>query len=120
DAVVDSDDAVGIGDDAVAMLRELLRIDTSNHGDDSGPGEIEAARWAVAKLAEVGIEAELFSTTATHRAGVSAFLPGVQSDREPLLLTGHLDVVPADPAGWTHPPFSGHLDDEGVVWGRGA
>ncbi|WP_407674056.1 succinyl-diaminopimelate desuccinylase [Paracoccus beibuensis] len=34
---------------------------------------------------------------------------------------GHTDVVPpGDPASWTHPPFSGHLDEDGVIWGRGA
>ena len=109
-----------IGDDAVEMLQELLRIDTSNYGDSTGPGEIEAARWAVAKLAEVGIGAELFTTTADNRAGVSVLLPGADPTREPILLTGHLDVVPADPEGWTFPPFSGHLDDDGVIWGRGA
>ena len=102
------------------MLRELLQIDTSNYGDSSGPGEVEAARWAVSKLAEVGIDAALFTTTAEHRAGVSVLLPGSDSDAAPLLLTGHLDVVPADPEGWTYSPFSGHLDDEGVIWGRGA
>lgn len=21
--------------------------------------------------------------------------------------------------GWTYPPFSGHIDDDGVIWGRG-
>ncbi|MDO5657216.1 MAG: succinyl-diaminopimelate desuccinylase [Paracoccus sp. (in: a-proteobacteria)] len=33
---------------------------------------------------------------------------------------GHTDVVPpGDPADWTHPPFSGHVED-GLIWGRGA
>jgi acetylornithine deacetylase/succinyl-diaminopimelate desuccinylase-like protein len=31
----------------------------------------------------------------------------------------HLDVVPADPARWRRPPFSGDVAD-GMVWGRGA
>ena len=37
-----------------------------------------------------------------------------------LALLGHTDVVPADPAGWRHPPFAGHLDRDGYMWGRGA
>ena len=37
----------------------------------------------------------------------------------PLLLHGHLDVVPADAADWQVDPFSGEIQD-GCVWGRGA
>jgi acetylornithine deacetylase/succinyl-diaminopimelate desuccinylase-like protein len=37
----------------------------------------------------------------------------------PLLLSAHLDVVPAVPAEWTHPPFAGEIH-AGYVWGRGA
>jgi acetylornithine deacetylase/succinyl-diaminopimelate desuccinylase-like protein len=32
---------------------------------------------------------------------------------------GHLDVVSADPADWTHPPFAADVAD-GFLWGRGA
>jgi carboxypeptidase PM20D1 len=40
----------------------------------------------------------------------------------PVLLAGHMDVVPVDPASrdeWKHPPFEGRID-AGCVWGRGA
>ena len=37
---------------------------------------------------------------------------------KPIMLISHLDVVPADEAGWTYPPFSGEIAD-GYVWGRG-
>ena len=40
----------------------------------------------------------------------------------PILLMGHLDVVPVETGSeknWTHPPFSGRVA-EGYIWGRGA
>ncbi|PRR81054.1 M20/M25/M40 family metallo-hydrolase [Clostridium vincentii] len=40
---------------------------------------------------------------------------------EPILFSGHLDVVPAIEEAetqWKHPPFSGHIDNE-YIWGRG-
>ena len=40
-----------------------------------------------------------------------------QSDKAPILLMNHHDVVEA-PGGWTYPPFSGTIAD-GKVWGRG-
>lgn len=42
-----------------------------------------------------------------------------QPKGKPILLMSHHDVVAAPPEGWTHPPFSGHIDEEGNVWGRG-
>ena len=40
-----------------------------------------------------------------------------KSDKDPILLMSHSDVVEAS-GNWTHPPFSGDFVD-GVVWGRG-
>ncbi|HEX7297556.1 MAG TPA: M20/M25/M40 family metallo-hydrolase, partial [Solirubrobacteraceae bacterium] len=40
-------------------------------------------------------------------------------DGPPLLLYGHVDVVPAVASEWTHPPFGAEIAD-GCVWGRGA
>lgn len=48
--------------------------------------------------------------------------PGQDATLPPIVLTAHLDVVPAandasEP--WTYPPFEGHVE-EGYLWGRGA
>jgi carboxypeptidase PM20D1 len=43
---------------------------------------------------------------------------GSQADLEPVMLMAHQDVVSADPAGWTHPPFAGEIAG-GFIWGRG-
>jgi acetylornithine deacetylase/succinyl-diaminopimelate desuccinylase-like protein len=52
-----------------------------------------------------------------ERANLVARLRG--GDGPSLLFLGHTDVVLADPAEWSVPPFSGKLKD-GMVWGRGA
>ncbi|MER2208839.1 MAG: M20/M25/M40 family metallo-hydrolase, partial [Rhodococcus sp. (in: high G+C Gram-positive bacteria)] len=46
-------------------------------------------------------------------------LKGAESGRGALMLHGHLDVVPAEPADWSVHPFAGTVQD-GYVWGRGA
>ena len=42
------------------ICRDLIRIDTSNYGDGSGPGERKAAEYVAGLLDEVGIEPGLF------------------------------------------------------------
>ena len=45
--------------EVVDLCRDLIRIDTTNTGDDSGPGERKAAEHVAALLQEVGIEVTL-------------------------------------------------------------
>ncbi|NYG55840.1 M20/M25/M40 family metallo-hydrolase [Nocardioides perillae] len=104
--------------EVVELCRDLIRIDTSNYGDADGPGERKAAEHVAALLDEVGIEAELVEG-APGRTNVVARWGGEGSDRPPLLLHGHLDVVPAAAEDWQVHPFSGEVQD-GYVWGRGA
>ena len=49
-------------EEVVRICRDLIRIDSSNYGDGSGPGERKAAEYVMAELAEVGLEAELLES----------------------------------------------------------
>jgi acetylornithine deacetylase/succinyl-diaminopimelate desuccinylase-like protein len=108
-----------ISSEVVSIVQDLIRIDTSNYGDDSGPGEALCAEYVEASLKEVGIECERYETTSGKRQGVYARIAGVDSTRPALMLHGHLDVVPAQLKDWSHDPFAADIHD-GMVWGRGA
>lgn len=98
--------------------RQLIRIDTSNYGDGSGPGERAAAEYVMAELTEVGLQPVL-RESAPGRSNVVVRVPGENPRRPGLVLHGHLDVVPAHAPDWQADPFSGDLRD-GCIWGRGA
>src|ERR687889_12733 len=101
------------------LLSDLIRIDTTNTGDTvTSAGERAAAEWVACTLADVGIESEIHESE-RGRASLVARIEGTDSSRPALLVHGHLDVVPADPAEWSVHPFSGEEGD-GYVWGRGA
>jgi acetylornithine deacetylase/succinyl-diaminopimelate desuccinylase-like protein len=117
---VTSDGVAAAEDEVVELASELIRIDTTNTGDpDTVTGEREAAEYVAAKLSEVGFEIEMVESGAPRRDNVFCRLPGADPSRGALLVHGHLDVVPADPAEWSVHPFSGAVQD-GYVWGRGA
>jgi acetylornithine deacetylase/succinyl-diaminopimelate desuccinylase-like protein len=105
-------------DEVVELCRDLIRIDSSNPGDHSGPGERGAAEYVAEQLAEFGLEPQLFESH-TKRTSLVVRIEGEDSTRDALLLHGHLDVVPAQKEDWTVDPFSGEIQD-GCVWGRGA
>ena len=107
-------------DEAVTLVSELIRIDTTNTGDPATlVGEREAAEWVAEKLSEVGYETTYVESGAKGRGNVIARLAGADPSRGALLVHGHLDVVPADASEWSVHPFSGAVQD-GYVWGRGA
>ena len=118
------------GADAARFAADLIRIDTTNRGGGDAR-ERPAAEYVAARLAEAGLEPMLLES-APGRANVVARISGAgpaagraeDSDagtqhEGALLLHGHLDVVPAEPAAWSVHPFSGEIRD-GVLWGRGA
>ncbi|MEV5754382.1 M20/M25/M40 family metallo-hydrolase [Actinoallomurus sp. NPDC052308] len=105
-------------DEVVQLCSDLIRIDTSNPGDHSGPGERVAAEYVAEKLAEVGLEPKIYESHA-KRSSVVVRIEGTDPQRDALLIHGHLDVVPARKEDWTRDPFGGEVADD-CVWGRGA
>jgi acetylornithine deacetylase/succinyl-diaminopimelate desuccinylase-like protein len=105
-------------DEVVDICRDLIRIDTTNPGDHSGPGERQAAEYVAALLADVDLEPAVLESH-PKRTSVVVRLEGQDQTRPALLIHGHLDVVPAHAPDWKHDPFSGEIAD-GCVWGRGA
>ena len=101
-------------DEVVDLLVDLIRINTSNPTHPERP----AAEWVAQKLDEVGIESQIIEA-APGRASTIARIEGSDPSRKPMLVHGHLDVVPAEPGEWSVDPFGGEVRD-GYVWGRGA
>jgi acetylornithine deacetylase/succinyl-diaminopimelate desuccinylase-like protein len=98
----------------VGLLVDLLRIPSVNP-----PGrEIAAARYLERVLADQGLVPTVVEPF-PGRGSIVCRVRGDGTGGDPLLLLSHLDVVPADPAGWSHDPFSGDVVG-GYVWGRGA
>jgi acetylornithine deacetylase/succinyl-diaminopimelate desuccinylase-like protein len=105
-------------DYAATVCARLIRFDTSNYGGGQANGERAAAEHVAGLLDGFGVRPTLLERT-PGRSNVVARIPGRDPSLPAILVQAHLDVVPADPAGWTFPPFAGEIHD-GYVWGRGA
>src|SRR5436309_4793187 len=99
--------------EAEENLVNYLRIDTSNP-----PGnETAGARFLQQLLIREGIDARLVGDDPKRQSVYARLASG--SNEKALLLLHHIDVVPADTAHWTKPPFGGVVAS-GYIWGRGA
>lgn len=99
--------------DAVALTRDLLHFETVNP-----PGrERDCAHHAGALLEAAGFKVDYYEyepgrTSLIARAGGS-------DAKQPLCLTGHLDVVPLGTRKWSKDPFAGEADGD-RLYGRGS
>lgn len=99
--------------ETLVHAKALIRLDTTNP-----PGnELIAAKYIKQALEKDGIPVELYASTGA-RVSAIARVKG-DGSKKPLLLMCHTDVVPADPKGWTVPPFEATLKDD-YLYGRGA
>lgn len=97
---------------AAGLASELIACRTENP-----PGNEAAACEVVARyLREHGLEPQI-EEVGDRRANLVVRIPGAGGPG--LMLSGHLDVVPADPDGWVSPPFDPRIDGDRLV-GRGS
>jgi acetylornithine deacetylase/succinyl-diaminopimelate desuccinylase-like protein len=105
-------------EDTARIVQDLIRMDTTNFGEGRSNGETQAAEYLGALLEGLGLKTTYVDAAPT-RTSVIARVPGADSSLPALVVHGHTDVVPADPANWSVDPFGGEIRD-GLLWGRGA
>jgi acetylornithine deacetylase/succinyl-diaminopimelate desuccinylase-like protein len=95
------------------LLRNLIRFDTSNPpGNERG-----CIAYIDGLIQAVGIDTKLVGRD-PERPNLFARIEG-RGAAAPLLLYGHVDVVPTAGQKWSHPPFEA-VEQDGYIWGRGA
>ncbi|MFJ2028846.1 M20 family metallopeptidase [Streptosporangium sp. NPDC087985] len=94
--------------DALALTRELIRIDTV------GGGEAAVAEPLARRLEAAGFEVRAHDYAAGRTGLVARWGSGL-----PVTLTGHLDTVPLGGQDWTHGPHEAEVDGD-RLYGRGS
>jgi acetylornithine deacetylase/succinyl-diaminopimelate desuccinylase-like protein len=105
-------------EETARIAQDLLRMDTTNFGEGRSNGETAAAEYLGDLLEKLGL-ATTYVDAAPTRTSVLARVKGSDPSLPALVVHGHTDVVPADPANWSVDPFGGEIRD-GMLWGRGA
>jgi acetylornithine deacetylase/succinyl-diaminopimelate desuccinylase-like protein len=100
--------------ETVELLQQLIRFDTVNPPGNERP----AVEHLEVICRDAGFACEVLADDPA-RPNLVATLGDVDDGGPILCLLGHVDTVLADPADWSHDPWSGDLAD-GYVWGRGA
>jgi carboxypeptidase PM20D1 len=105
-----------------SRLSEAIQFKTVSYQESSESGAAEFARFHVFLASSFpAVHARLTK----ELVGAHSLLytwKGRDEKLKPILLMGHIDVVPADSAtekSWSYPSFSGRIADS-YIWGRGA
>ncbi|HJK22590.1 MAG TPA: M20/M25/M40 family metallo-hydrolase, partial [Methanocorpusculum sp.] len=95
--------------DVVRICSELVKIKSENPPGDT----TEVAQYIASLLDGLGIRSDITEGAPGHCNVVS------REQNRALMLSGHMDVVPAMEEGWGIPPYAGAIDDT-YVHGRGS
>jgi acetylornithine deacetylase/succinyl-diaminopimelate desuccinylase-like protein len=103
-------------DELTRLLREYVRLDTSNPPGDTR----KAADFLAGVFQRDGIRVERYES-APGKAIIYARLKATMTPPagKPIVLLHHMDVVPADRSQWPVDPFAAEIKN-GQLWGRGA
>ena len=100
----------------IENLQKMIRLDTvSDPERGSSPENFEKFRSLMRELFP-----DIFAACEITDFNGSLLMrwKGRDTGKRPVMFMNHYDVVPADPEGWLHPPFSAEIAD-GKIWGRG-
>lgn len=98
--------------DTVALLSDLIAFPTV-----SEVSNLDMIAYLAYRLEEAGARVDIFHDDIGHKANLFATLgPDVDGG---IVLSGHSDVVPANPQDWASDPFQ-MVEDGGRLYGRGS
>ena len=106
---------------AISRLQQALRFPTISTEDGSVDAQAFLGLHEFLRTAFPLVHQHLARETPGGLSLVYRW-PGRDPSKPPVVLMGHLDVVPIAPGtegSWTHPPF-GAVEDGGWIYGRGA
>ena len=116
---VASIEAIPVNDDVVNRLSEIVQIPTTSYED-----RIDTAAFLTFQNyldSNFTLVDSLLEKKIVNKFSIVYKWPGKNPRLEPILLMGHIDVVPVEKeswSAWTHPPYSGAIS-QGFIWGRG-
>jgi carboxypeptidase PM20D1 len=119
---VDRAPEVAIPKGAAERLAGAVRIATISHEE---PAAFDAGAFQALHAYLAAQFPRVHSQLRRETVGIHSLLytwQGSDPSLKPILLMGHLDVVPVEPGTegkWQQTPFSGRIAD-GFIWGRGA
>lgn len=108
-------------DAAAARLSEAVRIETISIGRDDPPAAAEFDRLHLLINSSFPLVQETLQRDVVGDHSVLYTWEGSDPSLPPVLLMGHMDVVPVEPGteqDWEEGPFSGTIKN-GAIWGRG-